>query len=178
MCWYKTSAQEENNNRRESLFKFWKGTTVKISNVNETNEAFLDLVDSKLCKLVFDVTAQVDTSSFLYSGWLDVSHNGLFWNQRWCVLKGNQLKCFNYPVESCFNHPIAIIDLKSCVSVRVSRPNEVSRNRALVLEMDDEFHPFSYYLSTYSIYEFNQWKCLEKLVSTLEYWKKYNCLLV
>ncbi|XP_044258130.1 anillin-like [Tribolium madens] len=179
LCWSKSSVDEEENNvRRESLFKFWKDATVKISNVNETNEKFLDLFNSKLCKLVFDVKAEVNTSGFLYSGWLDVSQNGLFWNQRWCVLQGTLLKCFNYPVDHNYHNPITIIDLKSCVTVRNPEIYEVSRNRVLVLEMDDKSHPFVYYLSTYSMHEFNQWKCLEKLVTTLQRWTKYNSVVI
>ncbi|KYB29122.1 anillin [Tribolium castaneum] len=176
--WFKRGVPEENSYRRNSLFKLWKEASIKISNVNETNEIILDLFDSKLCKLVYDVTAKVDTSSFLYSGWLDVSQNGLFWNQRWCVLQGTLLKCFNYPVDHSFNNPLTTIDLKYCVTIRDPFMYEASRNRVLVLEMNDDSHPFAYYLSTYSVHEFNQWKCLEKLVATLQLWAKYNCKII
>lgn len=173
VCLQKNDNAEEKL-MRNSLFTFWKQTSIEISNINESGEVILDLVQSKLSKLSIDVSTLVDASSYSCARWLDASRNGKFWTQKWCVLKGTSLTISKY--ISC-PKPI-IIDLRLCASVSAVKEDLCRIRRIITLKIQNSKRIEYYYLSSPNKEDFDLLSnYLSRLINTVQIWKRHHCFV-
>ncbi|KAJ3666855.1 hypothetical protein Zmor_002284 [Zophobas morio] len=160
---------------RDSLFNSWREVTVKIGDINETKEVVLGVYKSTFCNLTVDVSAEVDLSNFCQKGWLDFSHNGLFWQQKWCVLRGTQIVCYDSPNDTV---PKARVDLNMCTSIRVIARSHASRDQVIKLEVQSgSSRRWCFFMCAKSSGEFYKWKVLQNLVPMLKCWREAGCLV-
>ena len=160
---------------RDSLFNSWREVTIKIGDINDTKEVVLGVYKSTFCNLTVDVSAEVDLSNFCQKGWLDISHNGLFWQQKWCVLRGTQIVCYDSPNDTV---PKARVDLNMCTSIRVIARSHASRDQVIKLEVHSgSSRRWCFFMCAKSSGEFYKWKVLQNLVPMLKCWREAGCLV-
>lgn len=158
--------------RTNSYFTLLQQNEINISHINRKIELLPKIGDAGRCKIFVNVDAEVDYSHFRLSGFLDVSENGIFWDERWCVLDGTELRFYYYSSDIT---PLMTFNIKSCIDVSDANIFYASRNRTLMLKMYDSDIIFSrsfyYFLSAKSNSAFEQWKILQKVLLVIQAWK-------
>lgn len=119
-----------------------------------------------------EVDFQVKWSGFLTIGKDRIGY--IVWNRRWCVLRGYEMKFYNYPTDEDFSQPIECLNLKNVLYpyLIAANRNTCPRPRTVLLHIGLSRKRFQYYISADTNEELKEFKSItEEVIMYLKNWK-------
>lgn len=113
--------QYEEKTVLQPSFKLCADATLTSEHINQSSAALnLDTyVFDKLEGLAeFDLTCDCVNKNVMLSGFLDmgtVKGEVIFWDRRWCILRGCNIWLYNYPQDELWGNSVDRINLEYCV---------------------------------------------------------------
>lgn len=135
-----------------------------------------------------------NASGFLTLGLPNKKNEVLFWERKWCVLKGTKLSIYNYPSEEDFGEPVLSIDLKYCLIplatnfkgyprkrtflLKTGRPGAVDdANNNVAFRKKSNFVLEKYFFTADSRKDFEMWRGeLQVILNCLRDWEELTFL--
>lgn len=174
--------------------------TMKITkeDLGKNNFTFTQMLTTSPLSMVFsativaeDINLRTNISGFLSLGKPDRDNNLVYWDRKWCSLKGNKFLIYNYPQDMTLEKaPIATVNLEYCLEksslsrnalkrksfvLKTGRPSTLNENNRLSLKHKNNFVLDKYFLAADTMDDFENWT--KELDSALEFLAEWNMLI-